>query len=173
VADAGEQCAQSRQLLGLVQRLARDRELMLSLLAVGDVEMDAVDNVGGALRVPVGRPQRIDPADAAVIRPDDAIFDLQPVLREAVEIGLGDPLPIVGVEQVLERPSVDRGFGRKAHHRLRPVGIPARAVHHVESPRAELGTVNGELELSASLLELVAGAARRKKLGHHHPWTLK
>ena len=82
VADAGEQRAERGQLLGLVQGLARARQLLLGALAVGDVEMDAADGVDLPSLRREARCRATGPS-ARRRRPDHPILELDRVARES------------------------------------------------------------------------------------------
>ena len=135
--------------------------LLLGALAIGDVEMDSADASGDPVRIAVEGAQRIDPAGRAV-GADDPIFDLDPILGEAVEIGLRNLFPMVGMDGRPDDVGAHLGIRRKAVHRLGTVGIPGPAGLGVEGPGAELRALDGELEAAARFGQLVIGAARRQ-----------
>ena len=156
VAHAGEQRAQSGELLRLEQGVARAAELLLGALPVGHVDMDAVHRLGGAVAAVRRRAERIDPAQVA-IRVDDAIFDLDRLFRKPVEIGRGELCPVVGMDSRAQRLVVDRVVRAERVDLARPVRIPDRSGDRIERPDADLRPVHRQLEPPPHQLELRIG----------------
>ena len=131
-------------------------ELLLGLLAVGDVEDDAVHGFGPARLVVLGRAERIDPALLAA-RQQDAIFDAARLFRKMLELRADDLLPVLGMDVLLELAGIGELVGVEAEQVAGAVGEAGRSGRGIERPDSELGALDRQLELVARGLELVLG----------------
>ena len=84
-------------------------------LAIGNVEMNSVDGLGGPGFVANGGAERMDPAYLA-IGTDDPIVDRDRLGRKAGIIRVGEPIPIVRVDQGAQRFQIEWIVGTEAEH---------------------------------------------------------
>ena len=160
VADPGEQRAQAASFSDWSRASLRPAELLFGALAVGDVDMDAVHGMGDAVAAAGRGAQRVDPAHVA-IGEDDAIFDLDRLLGEAVIIRRGKLRPVVGMDARAQGRRIERLVGLQRVDLARAVRIPDRAVVRIERPDADLGAVHGQLEPAADQHQLLVGLLAR------------